>query len=122
MRNGRGCARKLLVADNDRDTLIDISAALAREDYDVSQAVNGFQALQMARELGPELMVVDEDIQGIGGRELCERLRSDPMTRDVRLVLISSNPADAAGVKADLCLAKPADCLAVARAVEELMG
>lgn len=122
MRNGRGCARKLLVADNDRDLLFGVSEELARDDYDVSQAFNGFQALQMARELGPELMVVDEDIQGIGGRELCERLRADPMTRDVRLVLLSSNPDGAARARADLCLAKPADCRAVARAVEELMG
>jgi CheY-like chemotaxis protein len=110
------------VADNDRDLLIGVSAALARDDYDVSQAVNGFQALQMARELGPELMVVDEDLQGIGGLELCERMRADPQTRDIRLVLISSRPDSASGAKADLCLAKPADCREVARAVEELMG
>lgn len=122
MKNGRGCARRLLVADNDRDLLFGVSEELARDDYDVSQAFNGFQALQMARELGPELMVVDEDIRGIGGRELCERLRADPMTRDMRLVLISSEPDSAAGAQADLCLAKPADCRAVARAVEELMG
>lgn len=122
MRNGRGCTRKLLVADNDRDLLFGVSEELARDDFDVSQAFNGFQALQMARELGPELMVVDEDLPGIGGRELCQRLRSDPMTRDVRLVLISSDQNGADAAQADLCLAKPADCREVARAVEELMG
>lgn len=119
MKSSRGYARKLLVADNDHRLLFGVSEELARDDYDVSQAFNGFQALQMARELGPELMVVDEDLQGIGGRELCERLRADPLTRDVRLILLSSNPD---GAPADLCLAKPADFRDVTRAVEELMG
>ncbi len=110
------------MADNDRDMLIGISAALAREDYDVSQAVNGFQALQLARDLMPELMVVDESLQGISGLELCDRVRADPLTRDVRLVLLSSDPDAASRAPVDRCLGKPADCRAVTRTVEELMG
>ncbi|GEM_PF-3566169 len=115
-------ARRLLVANNDRDLLYGISEILTRSDYDVSQAVNGFQALQMARELQPELMVVDDTLQGIGGLELCDRMKADPQTRDVRLVLVSSDPQAAGKTAADRCLGKPADCREVARAVEELMG
>lgn len=114
-------ARRLLVADNDRDLLFGISEILARAEYDVSQAVNGFHALQMARELQPEVMVVDEALQGIGGLELCERMRADPQTRDVRLVLLVSD-LQASDHAADRCVIKPADCQAVARAVEELMA
>lgn len=114
--------RRLLVADNDRELLFGISEALALADHDVSQAVNGFHALQMARELQPEVMVVDEALQGIGGSELCDRLRSDPQTRDVRLILLTSDPAQTLRSAVDRCIVKPADCQEVARAVEELMG
>lgn len=56
----------------------------------VEHATNGLEALKKASELRPRIMIVDVGLTGIYGFELCERLKGDPVTRDIRIVLLSS--------------------------------
>ncbi len=114
-------AKRLIVADSQRELLLGLSEALARDDYDVSQAVNGFQALQMARELQPDLLVIDDSLVGIGGAELCDRIKSDPQTRDILVVLLTDDPTLVFRTPADRCLRKPQDPQQIAREVEDLL-
>lgn len=57
-----------------------------RSDY----APNGLEALKKATELKPQAMVVDVGLTGIYGFELCERLKSDPGTKLIKIILLSS--------------------------------
>lgn len=112
--------RRFLVVDNQRELLFAISALLARRGCDVSQAVSGFQALQMARELQPEAIVVDDDIRGLGAEDLCQQLRADPQTRDIKLLLLCSRPREADDSGADRCLLKPVSPEDIVAKLEEM--
>lgn len=82
--------RKVLVADDDRNVLFMISELLARSDYEVSQAVNGDQALQMARELVPDVVILDVMMPGRDGLEVCRALKADPATAGIKIIFVTA--------------------------------
>lgn len=88
--------KKILVADDDRNILYLISEVLAKGDYEVSQAVNGDHALKLAREIRPDLIVLDIMMPGLDGYKVLGDLKSDIQTRDIKVVIISAKtkPAD----------------------------
>jgi CheY-like chemotaxis protein len=112
--------RRVLVVDNQRELLFAVSEHLARREVDVSQAVNGFQALQMARELQPEAVVVDDAIQGLEAGDLCRQLKADPQTRDIKLLLLCAEPELAKGCGADGHIKKPTSPEEIVRRMEEM--
>jgi len=82
--------KRILVADDDRNVLYLISELLARSRYDVSQAVNGDQALQMARELLPDLVILDVMMPGKDGLEVCRALKQDPATAPIKVIIVTA--------------------------------
>lgn len=82
--------KKILVADDDRNILYLISEVLAKGDYEVSQAVNGDHALMLARQIHPDLIVLDILMPGRDGLEVLRDLKADPQTRDIKVVVISA--------------------------------
>ena len=53
-------------------------------------AADGLDALKKATALKPRVMIVDVGLTGIYGFELCERLKGDPDTRNIKIILLSS--------------------------------
>lgn len=82
--------KRVLVADDDRNVLFLISELLARSDYDVSQAVNGDQALHMARGLLPDIMVLDVMMPGRDGIEVCREIKSVPTTAGIKVIFVTA--------------------------------
>lgn len=82
--------KRVLVADDDRNVLFLISELLARSDYDVSQAINGDQALTMARELLPDIMVLDVMMPGLDGIEVCREIKNDPATAGIKVIMVTA--------------------------------
>jgi predicted Zn finger-like uncharacterized protein len=56
----------------------------------VVHATDGLDALKKASALKPKVMIVDVGLTGIYGFELCERLKGDPDTRNIKIILLSS--------------------------------
>jgi predicted Zn finger-like uncharacterized protein len=67
-----------------------VSALLTDDGFRVVTASDGVEALRKATELRPQGMVLDVGLPGIYGFELCERLKGDPATKAVKIVLLSS--------------------------------
>src|SRR5215216_2069122 len=65
----------ILVVDDDPRILSVVSRGLRFEGYDVQTAVDGFEALRIARENLPNAVVLDVMLPGIDGLEICRRLR-----------------------------------------------
>jgi DNA-binding response OmpR family regulator len=71
LRGGRGM--KILLVDDDLDTLELVSRAFLRSGYEVITAPDGEQALELMASVRPDLIVLDVLLPGIDGFEVCRR-------------------------------------------------
>jgi predicted Zn finger-like uncharacterized protein len=67
-----------------------VCTVLAGEGFAVDTAVNGIETLKKASDKIPEALVLDVGIPGIYGFEVCERLKGNKDTRNIKIVLLSS--------------------------------
>jgi PAS domain S-box-containing protein len=84
-----GATHILIVDDNmllRRMTVITLTGA----GYRVTEATTGAEALRLARELQPELVLLDVGLPDLDGREVCRRLKADAATAALFVVLFSS--------------------------------
>jgi two-component system phosphate regulon response regulator PhoB len=82
--------KKILVVDDEKD-LVDILAFnLRREQYEVLTAPDGEKALEAARREAPDLVVLDLMMPGIGGLETCRRLRAEPRTSRIPVIMLTA--------------------------------
>lgn len=80
----------LLVVD-DSPEIIDILGAMLRPRYQVKFATKGLDALSIAQHAPPSLILLDVKLLGIGGHEVCRRLKADPLTRDIPVIFITAS-------------------------------
>jgi DNA-binding response OmpR family regulator len=80
----------VLVADDDPDILQLIAFRLERAGYEVVQATDGEQALQLATELHPDLAVLDVTMPKLTGYDVTRRIRADDATRQMRVILLTA--------------------------------
>jgi two-component system cell cycle response regulator len=67
---------RILVADDDRDLLAFVTTLLERESYEVVKASNGSEALDLARERTPDLLVLDISMPGVDGYTVCREIQA----------------------------------------------
>jgi excisionase family DNA binding protein len=82
--------RKILIVDDDQD-LVDLMVDHFERDgrFEVRSVNNGFGAGMMIREFEPDLIVLDVMLPDINGLEVCQRVRTDKSTDEVRIICIS---------------------------------
>jgi CheY-like chemotaxis protein len=93
--------------------------------YRLREAADGLQAIEVAIKDRPEIVFLDYDMPRLNGIETCRRLRSDPVTADATIIMLtgmSDKPAHQRAVDAgaDLFLTKPFSPLRLLRLVDEL--
>jgi two-component system chemotaxis response regulator CheY len=93
--------------------------------YQLCEAADGVEALEEALDIRPEIVFLDYDMPRMNGIETCRRLRSDPVTAEATIVMLtamSDGPAQdrAVDAGADLFLTKPFSPLRLLRLVDEL--
>jgi len=101
-----------LVVDDDEVFRCRLCAALAKRRWDAEEAACGEQALEVARERSPDLVLVDLRMPGMGGLEVVQELREiDSSMTIIVLTGYGSIPTAIAAMKrgADHYLSKPAD-------------
>ena len=67
-----------------------INNILSDAGFRVENAANGVEALEKANQMKPQGMVLDVGLPGIYGFELCARLKENPGTKDIKIILVSS--------------------------------
>lgn len=82
--------KKLLIVDDVRLFLQLTKTLFSREEYVIHTAANGPKALEIAREHVPDLILLDLVMPGMEGDEVCRLIRSEPVTRDIPVIMISS--------------------------------
>ena len=82
--------RKVLIVDDDLELvelLVDVFAKDGR--FEIGTANNGFDAGMKVKEFRPDIVILDVMLPDINGREVCQRVRSDPNLEAVKIICIS---------------------------------
>jgi putative two-component system response regulator len=80
----------VLIVDDEyigRETL---QSVLEGEGYDLEMAENGFQAIEKAKQLLPDVILLDVMMPGMTGFEVCQRIRSDPQIAEIPIIILTA--------------------------------
>ena len=83
-------SKRLLVVDDEPNLLRAVAACLKAEDYEVSTARSGYEALMQLAETLPDLIVSDIRMPGMDGYKLARQLRGSPRTALVPIVFLTA--------------------------------
>ena len=81
---------RVLVVEDEPDIRELVQMTLAQAGYDAVAVADGAAALQQARELAPDLVVLDLGLPGMEGSEVLGRLRIDRATRDLPVIVLTA--------------------------------
>ena len=116
-----------LVADDEPDVQELLSVLLTRAGYDVLRAGDGEEALRLARQHLPVVVVVDVRMPKLDGYQTTRALRADPVTAGLKVVILTASVRDserrqALAAGADLYLRKSVRRGDLARRLREVVG
>lgn len=117
-------AATILVCDDDA-SLRELVRAVLGDGYRFIEAADGIEALALAREERPDLIVLDVMLPGLSGIEVLQELRANEELLSIPVVVItawSHAEIDAQIAGADRFVAKPFDPDDLSNAVEELLA
>jgi DNA-binding response OmpR family regulator len=125
-RSGTG-RETVLVADDSMTVLAMVSARLERAGYDVVTATRGDEALRLAQELRPRLVILDVEMPGLDGMEVARQLRADESLAGMLIILLTAHTqadevASGLAAGADDYLTKPFSPQELQARIEQLLG
>jgi DNA-binding response OmpR family regulator len=117
---------KILIVDDEPNILVALDFLLQRKGFVTQKAENGLEALALAPQFGPHLVVLDVMMPGMDGFEVAQRLRQLPDMADVRIVFLTAKGTlgdKEMGYKsgADYYLTKPFDNDTFIQTIEEIV-
>jgi DNA-binding response OmpR family regulator len=80
---------RVLVVEDEQDVAELLRYNLAREGYDVTVAPNGADAVSVARSSVPDIILLDIMVPQLNGWEVCRRLKSEPETRAIPIIMVT---------------------------------
>ena len=81
---------EILLVEDDRPLVELLTYHFEREEYGVRSTGDGEEALLLAREAAPDLVILDWMLEGVSGIEVCRRLRRDPGTANVPIIMLTA--------------------------------
>lgn len=126
-RNSDAEPKKVLVVDDEKFVRDLIRIKLVRSGLTVLEAENGLEALEIARDREPDIILMDLMMPKMNGFEACERLKADPRTSKIPLLFLSARSETATQEKARALgasgfLTKPFSPQKLAELVVELLN
>lgn len=117
--------RKLLIADDESGIRSLVRMTLEDDSYEIVEAADGQQALNLAREHRPDVVLLDVMMPKMTGFEVCRAIKDDPKTKDMAVVMLTAkaqevDEAQGMSVGADDYFTKPFSPVALMRKLDEL--
>ena len=118
---------RVLVVDDEPFILRSLSFVLERAGFEVHQARNGDEALEVLRNVLPRVCVLDVMMPKRNGYEVCEIVKGDPDLRDTYVMLLTAKGQESArarGLKAgaDEFMTKPFSPSRIVERIHEVLG
>jgi CheY-like chemotaxis protein len=82
--------KKILVADDETHILHVVSLKLRNAGFNVLTARDGQEALELAQQEQPDLIITDYHMPQLSGLELCQRLKQDPRTNRIPAIMLTA--------------------------------
>ncbi len=119
--------KKILVIEDDPATSRLVDYSLRHAGYQVITSSNGLEGLRKAHSESPDLVILDVMLPGMDGFEICHRLKSEPSTAGLPILMFSAKAQEIdkkTGIKvgADEYLTKPSPPAEIVRCVERLLA
>ena len=81
--------KKILIVD-DREEIRDLICMVIRKTYDILQAGNGREAIEMTRKHKPDLILMDIIMPEMNGLEVTRKLKGDPETSQCKIIMLTA--------------------------------
>jgi len=121
--------KKILVVDDDKIIVETIVQALEEDEYgyEMISAGDGFEAGLQVNHFKPDLLILDIMMPDINGYEVCQKIKSNPETKDTKIIVLSAYLDDDAFNQmkeygADACFSKPLPLEQLRFEVAKLLG
>lgn len=118
--------KSILVVDDETSISFALEHLMKAEGYDVCTVGDGNSAIDTVAENHPDLILLDVSLPGRDGYEVCQTLRSDAGTSDVKIVMMSARSRDieiekGLAMGANAYLTKPFTLANVAKTVRDML-
>ena len=80
----------ILVIDDELITRTTLAALLEKPNYHVEMAEDGIQGIEMAKQLNPDVILLDVMMPRMNGYDVCKRIRSDPQIAEVPIIMVTT--------------------------------
>jgi CheY-like chemotaxis protein len=81
--------RRILIVDDNEDSAQSLAMLLEISDHETRSAYDGEQALRIAEEFRPQVVLLDIGLPKLNGYEVCRRIRQEPWGRDILMVALT---------------------------------
>ena len=82
--------RRILLIDDDPDFVGAIRVMLEANGFEVAVAYDGREGLEKVGPFNPDLIILDMMMPVMGGRETCRKLKTDPATKNIPVILLTA--------------------------------
>jgi CheY-like chemotaxis protein len=83
---------RILCVEDNADNLMMLQRRLTRRGFDVTVSMNGAESVGWAKTLQPDIIVMDLNLPGIDGWEATRRLKNQPETKDIPIIVLTADP------------------------------
>jgi len=81
---------RILVVDDEPDIVRVVTRIMQARGHEVRTAEDGFEALDLVAAERPDVIILDLNLPRMDGFEVCRRLKGDPATRDIPIVMMTA--------------------------------
>jgi two-component system, OmpR family, phosphate regulon response regulator PhoB len=119
--------KKLLIVDDEQGIRSLVRMTLESADFQILEAGDATEALELAHEHRPQLILLDVMLPDMSGLDVCRRLKKDPALAATAIVMLtakaqSTDVSEAEQAGTDGYFTKPFSPIALTRKVEEILG
>lgn len=91
---GAGTCKRVLVVEDNLDTVHGLARLLKDDGHQVEFAINGYAAVEIAKKFRPDVVLLDLGLPGLNGFDVCIRIKTEPGLEHTRVIAVTAYAHD----------------------------